>query len=162
MNVPFPLKCMQEGRHFASPIERVLALGYYDGPTEGVLRCGSGEVYRFELLAWDDETQDLRVFALAPLPPTAWDQLVEVACRSQLPHWPLWMPHWQGQMREPIDHIWKQAGPVAWVVATENLLGEILAARPVSPDEVERVTEWGSYLSLEGAPPLPARQAGLR
>ena len=57
MNTPLPGPHLHEGRHFPSPVERILALGYYDGPTEGVLRCGTGEVYRFGLLAWEAETQ---------------------------------------------------------------------------------------------------------
>ena len=77
---PFP-----EGGAFPSPVLKILALGYYDGPTDGLLQCENGLVYRFEILAWDSEAQDVRVFSLAPMPPTAFDRLAELFARREKP-----------------------------------------------------------------------------
>jgi hypothetical protein len=60
-----------------SPITQILALGYYDGPTNGLLRCGEdGRVYRFNLLD-DDFEQDIRIFSLAPIDSNAMARLVK-------------------------------------------------------------------------------------
>ncbi len=69
MNAPIGDRSFSEGAPFLSPVRRVLALGYYDGPTEGLLQCEAGGVHRFEMLAWDSETQDVR--SLQPRPDPA-------------------------------------------------------------------------------------------
>src|SRR5919204_827193 len=122
-----PHRCWHEGANYPSPVQKVLALGYYDGPTEGALQCApEGPVYQFEMLAWDESTQDLRVFGLAPLPLTAWEQLTSLYAHHETPHWPVWVPSWYEGMNRQVDAILKQAGPVEWVVATQDLRGEIL------------------------------------
>lgn len=54
-------------RGIPSPFVRLLATGYYDGPTEGLIECGTCKTtYSFNKLDWDDQ-QDVRVFALSPV-----------------------------------------------------------------------------------------------
>ncbi|SRR5579875_1105694 len=135
-----PNQSWHEGANFPSPVQNVLAFSYYDGPTDGVLQCADGQVYRFDLLAWEPQTQDVRVFALFPMVPTAWEQLT-VLCGGH-------GFRWQEQLRHPIDDILLQAVPVEWVVATEDLQGEILRVKAICPEELARVTNWSDFLRL--------------
>jgi hypothetical protein len=146
----------REGANYPSPIQNVLAFGYYDGPTYGVLLCGDGSTYRFDLLAWDQETQDMRVFSLSPLSRPGWEQLIAICGAHELPRWPVWVLGWYEGLREPVDAIRQQAGPVEWVVAAENFpQGEMLRVKSIRPEETNRVTDWGTFLGL--AQELPAR-----
>jgi hypothetical protein len=151
---------LHEGAQYPSPFTKILALGYYDGPTDGVAQCDpAGPVYKFQLLAWDGETQDRRIFGLAPLPPTALEQLTRAYARSQTPHWPVWVPAWQEGMAQQKDQILGQAGPVEWIIAALDLLGEILVARAVTAEEFARIEQspdprenWFSFLGLAYSP----------
>ena len=148
MNAPLIERPFPQGVAFPSPVQKVLALGYYDGPTDGLLRCEDGRVYRFEMLAWDSETQDVRVFSLAPTPPAAFDQLAALFARREKPRWPVWAPSWHEELREETDAILKEGGSVEWVMATEDLMGTILAAMRIRPEEVRTVMDWRPFLGL--------------
>jgi hypothetical protein len=145
----------REGANYLSPVQKVLAFGHYDGPTDGVLQCGDGQTYRFDLLAWDKETQDVRVFALSPLPRPEWERLIALCTGREAPRWPVWAFRWQEPLRQPIEDLLRRAGPVEWALATEDLLGEILRVKAVRPEERVQVTNWGAFLGL--AQELPAR-----
>jgi hypothetical protein len=128
---------LQEGTNCPSPITHVIALGYYDGPTEGVLRLGeSGEVYRFLLLdeiqPADPDAVDIRLFGLSRLPPQTWDSLIDMLSPYLKPHWPVWVPLWRfpteavrKQIDTQVDALLGSAGPVAWKVTTTDLLGTL-------------------------------------
>lgn len=150
-----PNSCWHEAANYLSPVQKVLAFNYYDGPTDGVLQCGDGQTYRFDLLAWDEETQDVRVFALSPLPQPEWERLIALCTARETPRWPVWAFHWQEQLRQLIEDILRRAGPVEWALATEDLQGEILRAQAIRPDELAQVADWGAFLGL--AQKLPAR-----
>jgi hypothetical protein len=154
---------LNEGSHYPSPFSKVLGLGYYDGPTNGLLECTpGGQVFKFDLLdnQGDPEGLDLRVFGLAQLPSTALTQLAEAYARFWSPRWPVWVPVWHFPSREDqeamerlTEQILGQAGPVQWVIAaTGDLLGEIIAAKRVTPDEVARITDWFSFLGIARQP----------
>src|SRR5262245_40100323 len=135
---------LHEGKNYPSPVTKVLALGYYDGPTNGVLQCGEGgPVYKFDLLdgpySTEDGLWDLRVFGLAPLPPGSLEQLVEGYKRHWAPRWPVWVPIWhfsdpaeEQRMSRLTDQVLQQAGATQWVLATFDLMREIRAARTVN------------------------------
>lgn len=153
---PFSAEPLHEGLHYPSPFTKVLALGYYDGPTEGLVQEGSSDrVYQFHMLAWDDESQDLRIFALAPLPSSTLAQLTEAYAPYEEPRWPVWVPSWHAEMEPVTQQLLAQAGPPEWVLASQDLLAEILAAKAVTPELVARVTDWASFLGL-------GRQAAFR
>ena len=154
---------LHEGTHFPSPFSRVVALGYYDGPTNGLLECGAGgQVFKFDLLdeQANPEGLEVRVFGLALLSPSALTQLAQAYARFFTPRWPVWVPVWQFPRREDqeamerlTDQVLQQAGPVQWVVATAgDLLGEVIAARRVTPEEASRVSDWFSFLGLARQP----------
>jgi hypothetical protein len=146
---PLVSKPLPEGRNYPSPVTHVLALGYYDGPTEGLMRCGAeGPTFVFRILAWEADTQDLRIFSLAPLPAAAWAQLVEAYSLLEKPRWPVWVPSWYEEMKQPVETALRQASPPESVIATDDLLGEILAAKAVTPKNLTEVADWGSFLGL--------------
>jgi hypothetical protein len=158
---------LHQGTRYPSPVVKVLALGWHDGPTDGILQCEpGGAVFKFDLLdevrQWPTEEQDLRVFSLAPLPATAVGEL-EAAYAPYFPlRWPVCAPVWnfptaadRTAIDRLTDQVLQQAGPVTWVVAACDLLGEILAARPVTPEEVARVADWPAFLGLQRGSALP-------
>src|SRR5688500_14256511 len=89
-----------EGR-MAWPFHRTVALGYYDGPTDGVIQCADcSEEYRFDLLdaCWDASLDVPRIFSLTALSPGSLDRLVAVCPQQEwAPDWstrPCWCPQW--------------------------------------------------------------------
>jgi hypothetical protein len=131
-----------EGVNDPSPITRVIALNYYDGPTLGVLQVGDGgSVYRFVLLdqrqVETDDEAELRVFGLYPLPADSLDRLASAVSPHVPPRWPVWCPHWQfptDEIRQAVeaktDDIVHRAGPLTWVVVGD-LGGGPVRALPV-------------------------------
>jgi len=147
---------LQEGTNCPSPITRVIAFDYYDGPREGVLQLGEGgEVYRFSLFdvirpaPAHPEEEDIWLFALSRLPPQTWDRLIDLLAPYLQPRWPVWVPLWRfpteavrKQIDAQIDALLGSAGPVAWRVTTTDLLGTLQEVRrePAAP-EVHRPAE---------------------
>lgn len=76
-------------------IKQLIALGYYDGPTSGLVKIvvdGEERYFTFDLLSWD-ELQDKRVFGLSELvEQSLFDRIVELAGP---PRWPIWVPEWR-------------------------------------------------------------------
>ena len=73
-----------------SPFSKLLVLGFYDGPTSGVLQCGTcSTVYKFDMLDWDD-AHEVRIFRLASLPADSLDQCVQALAEPKPPRWPVW------------------------------------------------------------------------
>lgn len=157
---------LHEGRDYPSPFTKVLAWGYYDGPTHGVVVSEeSGEVFKFDILTWDTSTQDLRVFSLSPLPGDALTRLTALYERFWKPLWPMWCPMWhfanesdQQEAERLSDEVRNEAGPEKWVIATTDLLGEIRVAKAITPEMITQISDWASFLGLpEHADLLPAR-----
>jgi hypothetical protein len=149
------------GGKYPSPVVRVLALGWRDGPTHGMLQCApGGEVFKFDLLdelrAWPTEINDLRVFSLAPLPGPALQELTDALAVFSTPHWPVWVPTWvfptpadQEAVDRLTDRVLQRASPPAWIVASVNLLRDIVAARAITAGDMASVTDWAAFLGLE-------------
>jgi hypothetical protein len=143
---------MDHLNHCCLPFAKVLALGYYDGPIEGLLVCRSGaHGYLFKYLDGDD----LRIFSLTPIDPIAIARLVEALSPYQNPRWPVWIPIWsfptedeQSTLDRLTDRVLAEAGPPGWVMATEDLMGEPLTLRKIEPRAVEEVDDWFDYLGL--------------
>jgi hypothetical protein len=162
MNAPltFP-PGLREGADYPSPVTRVLALGYYDGPTNGVLQCGDGgSVYKFDLIegpfSIEDGLWDMRVFVAAPLPGGVLAQLAEAYSRFWAPRWPVWVPMWhfadpaeEQAMNRLTDEVLRQAGSVEWAIATTDLLTTIRAARAVTAEDLARVSDWLAFLRVQ-------------
>ena len=76
----------------ASLFSRVVILDFYDGPTTAIAECTHrSAIVGLRMEAWDDDHAQ-RVFSLAPLPPTAFDETVEAFADAGPPAWPEWWP----------------------------------------------------------------------
>src|SRR5262245_38578653 len=123
---------------FPSPFGRILCLGYYDGPTNGIVLCKTqSRAYRFELIAWDSHC-DNRIYALVETRPDIFDSIVEVLSALEQPRWPFWMPRAQvnssGELRSEFDQanrILSTIVPPNVVVAADSIDGEILRCRKI-------------------------------
>lgn len=129
---------LHEGMNQPSPVSRVLALGFYDGPTEGILQLrDSGEVFRFQMLdsrTADGSEDEIRVFGLHPLPNGSLDRITSLLAPFQPPRWPVWCPVWQfpseaakATVDREIDSVLGQMGPLTWVVAADPVFRTVRA-----------------------------------
>jgi hypothetical protein len=85
-------RSLETGYSGESPFARLISLDFYDGPTAGVVECGScGSSLAFQLLGWD-AMQDGRVFLLQYLPTGSFVEC-ERACPGA-PAYPSWCPRW--------------------------------------------------------------------
>ena len=129
--------------HLGTPA-RMIVLGYYDGPTEGVIQFTNGTVYQFSMPDEDEQhcRQRLpRVYALNPLPPDALDRLESVLAEQLTPQRPAWYVNWEfatpeveREMDERVAAILAEVGPAAWLVtmATDWQLEDFRPARVVA------------------------------
>jgi hypothetical protein len=130
----------------------VIVLGYVDGPTHGILECGTtGATYKFDIL----ERDDVRFYSLAPLPQDSVADFVRLLGPYQQPRWPVWCPLWsfpsesvRKELEHETDRVLARAGPVEWIVAAEELSQDILAARRLTADDLRSVTDWHAFLGL--------------
>ena len=136
-----------------SPFDQVLVLGWYDGPEDGLIRCGRcRRVYHFKFLGFVDEEQGIRLLGLAPLPADSIDRVVRALSPYMSPKWPTWMPLWQfptdserQAVDSLIDGILAQAGSTTLVITASNPAEKIHQAKRVSAQEATRVFDWVSW-----------------
>jgi hypothetical protein len=74
---------------------QVVALGYYDGPTEGVLLWeGNDTALYFGLVAWD-RFQDQRLFVTVDIDRASRDRLLDILRFADIrPMRHIWIPEW--------------------------------------------------------------------
>ncbi|HET7464579.1 MAG TPA: hypothetical protein VFJ82_25280 [Longimicrobium sp.] len=109
-----------------APFSRVVPVGWYDGPTEGVLECG-GVPYVFRKVAWDRHFAR-RVFVLRPVSRGAFDAVAEIVGR----------PADASATDEERQATWErlmdlldQGGPVEYLVMADWITEALLAVRRV-------------------------------
>jgi hypothetical protein len=95
-----------------------------------------------------DEDDRLRVFRLAPVPVEAVTRLTEELAHFEPPRQPYWVPAWRAEMEESVRSALARTGQPAWLVAAEDLLGVIVAARPDNAETVNDDTDWFAVLGL--------------
>jgi len=141
--------CCQElpdWRNQRSPFQRILSFGYYDGTTAGVAQCvGCSVAYKYDLLAWDED-QDMRIFGLAPLPSGSFSELLAASAVLGEPRWPTWVPVWQfssetiqNKVESRIQAVLNKAGPLTFVVATNDISNNFVAGKRITETNVELV-----------------------
>jgi len=138
--------------HVPSPFARLIATGYYDGPTDGLVECATcSTIYSFRKLDWDNQ-QDTRIFSLSPIPGHSIAEFADSKTGGVAPTWPVWVladRETEG-VASAVDEMRRAASPEEFIVATEDLLGTIAAWRPVGLiGEVDWFAELG--LDREGA-----------
>jgi hypothetical protein len=128
---------IREGNNDPSPITRVVALDWSDGPTDGVLQVGDGATYRFQMIdsrSGAPDESDVRVYGLHPLPADALSRLTDALADTHQPTWPVFWPIWkfpsedvQRQVEREVEAVLAQAGPLEWVLVGDIGIGPIRA-----------------------------------
>jgi len=149
-----------------SPFSKLIAFGYSDGATSGVVLCGScSAAYAFEMLALDvdgkydpaawDRGEEMRIFSLAALPTQAFARLVEALSDLEAPRWPVWVPAHDpskgpllATVDQEVDAVVGAASTPQLVVAASDLLKRILVARQVTAEQFTSIQDWFSFLGL--------------
>ncbi len=114
---------LHDGANRQSVPPRIIALGFYDGPTNGAIRFADGTEFRFDLTDESDLGSEGRTFSFAPLPAGSFDRLAATISAHIPPQWPTWVPIWrfptteiQRGVEAETDAILAEAGPPLWVV----------------------------------------------
>lgn len=113
-------------RHLKSPFTKVIATRYYDGPLEGFLAHSDwAHACVFQMIDWDRET-DLRVYEIARVEDTGFEDVVALLFKDRLPTWPVWvLPNGVRERGEHlVDECFTRARPVA-TITTRDLFGDI-------------------------------------
>lgn len=123
-----------EARNVTSPFRRIVATGFYDGPTEGFAIGERNVMYSFRLLDWDDG-QNVRVFRVAAMASVSLDDTLTALGHESPPSWPVWVVRAPaGERAESfIQRTNDLARPVA-IVATRDLLGTLDLWRPITEE----------------------------
>ncbi|MCA1789614.1 MAG: hypothetical protein LC667_07095 [Thioalkalivibrio sp.] len=130
-------------------VARLIALGYYDGPTEGLVELADGSgVYRFDMIDADPE-RDLRAIKLSALPSDTFDEIVNVLESELGPaRWPVWVPRWEfgsearrHETEERIDSMCARARPFA-IAACDDTLERCLKVAPIPDRTAADIKQW--------------------
>lgn len=139
----------------SSPFSQMIVLGWFDGPTDGLVICGScGRSYKFAVLASDggsydfsawDEGHELTIFGLSEFTKEQFDIVFSALADGRTPTWPIWFI---GSHNDPenfemqslsdnkaLETFWQIGDPsLALAIHMGDMLTEILRARHVSLD----------------------------
>jgi len=148
------MPCCQQFEVFPgakSPFSKIIALGFYDGPTSGMAQCEiCSAIYKFVMLDWDDD-QEVRIFSLAPFASAAWTRTVNLLSKHESPNWPLWFPKWEfpselvrNNVDNETDKILANAGISELVIASNRYGDRILAAQKLTTEDREYIKDWFS------------------
>jgi hypothetical protein len=154
------------GRATGSPFSKIVGFGYDDGPTTGVVRCaGCSDAYRFDVLAIDvdgiydigswDQGEELRIYALSPLPDGAFDQIVALLSTAEPPRWPIWVPSvvpnspaFDRLIEKDYQPILTDPDPRLLVAAAGGLLQPIVAVGNHPYDDGRTASDWFALLGF--------------
>jgi len=129
-----------------SKSRRMIAFHFYDGPVSGVMHdFGTNRAWRFTMIDWDD-SQEVRVFAMAPLPEDAFNKIVDVLSQYEPPKSPFWLPLFNYSDNE-IKHVVERktdeaiatAAEVSHIIVTSRWGDTILAERSVEKDDLPSI-----------------------
>ena len=77
-------------------LPNIIALGFYDGATEGfTVGHREGVVCYFKIIAWDGD-QDTRLYVVSEIDSSAYDEFVMILLRNgEIPSPLMWIPPWR-------------------------------------------------------------------
>jgi hypothetical protein len=143
-----PMACCQhrqDRRKATIRYDLMVGSGYYDGVTNGALRCAKcSRTFAFDMVAEDFELE-IRVFAIAPLPTEAFEGLFQ-ARLAPSPRMPLFWHKLANKATEQenlaIASVWeeldRQRGEPTWL-ASGRAIHKPLWWRAVTPELAERI-----------------------
>jgi hypothetical protein len=129
---------IHDGENCLAAPPRILILGFYDGPTNGVIQFGDGgPVFEFKWV--DEDASAARTFSLARLPSGALDRLTATIAPHIEPTWPVWFPVWRFASKEVqlaveavVDAVLADAVPCEWhVTPTDHYSFRVFRAERV-------------------------------
>jgi hypothetical protein len=144
---------------------RILAIGYYDGATEGfIANAADGPVVYFRLLAWDSG-QDQRLFVVANIAVEDLSRLEELLrAAGQRPEHEIWIPDFRfggaesasaakalvERCRQRLKHGWFALGALpddaeTLAPVSPDLTADVAAA--IASDAVDDLAPWLAKLS---------------
>ncbi len=150
---------LPDSRRSASPFDRIVALGFCDGPTEGFLRCREcPREYVFRYLDVREEASgegELRAFGLSEIPAGSIAEFEAAMSPFDSPRSPYWVPRWSLPSEEDretmevlLNRLMARGASCGLIfVAEEWPTGEIQAAHFVVPGVSEPGKDW--FASLE-------------
>ena len=146
-----PKLCDANFARTESFFDRILCLGYYDGPTSGMAKCAeSAKAYRFELVAWDSNCEN-RIYSLAETDMDVFNSVVQTLTRLEEPRWPFWVPRWQfsssiekSHLSSRVDQALATIPAASLLIATDHLDESILACRALENAVRDRIPKEGS------------------
>ena len=132
----------------------VIALGYSDGPTQGLLRLQTGQDFWFDLVV-EDIDLDVRVFILRLLPADLFDSAVATIERFLgRPRWPIWVPLWQfgeneesNLVEDQLDRI-RAGGVTSLAIACSGDFHHGIALKEIADETVRTRDEWFAFLEI--------------
>lgn len=130
-----------------SPFTRIVATGWYGGPTHGIAQCGvCAREYLFSLCAWDANA-DARILRLRTVSKGTLVSLTERFRCAGAPTWPLWVPEVResGACATLITDAVRDAEAIA---GEEGLLVESTAIQ----DEIRSARSIDASALLDGLP----------
>ena len=137
------MQCCKEDAWFLHelPFKYDLIFDYYDGVLKGFTSCViCGQGYYYKLLAWDEATQDCRVYNFFEIPFTG-EQLAESLGIKKI------LREHGGLVPPPHIHDFSFSPPPATHICTsENSFKTGFWRRRVASDD--EVTDWVKYLGL--------------
>ncbi len=145
--------CCQKLTEFCpspSPFSEQIVLSWYDGPLEGITRCGEcSREYYFRDLA-EDEDAGLRIYGLFDLSAGTLERVKKILPRKY-PIWEFDSVSAKQTADETIQTIKDAAKELSWIFATKDFK-EILACRSgADAEDVEKI-DWVRFLFDVAAP----------
>jgi|SRR5215217_991604 len=146
---------------------KLVAFGYNDGPTTGVVQSIDGTTdYCFDLIAIDvdglhdhdawDRREDVRAFSLMELPPGSFERIVSTLSPVEEPTWPTWVPGVRRSSPIIDELIAREVIPILqapkgqrYVLVAPDLLGPPLAILPKEDSNGEPAEGWLSRPAWE-------------
>jgi hypothetical protein len=146
-------------RSFSEPMRpwgdsNVIVLGYFDGETEGLLRCSiCGQAFRFQLVDWD-RNQDKRIFSLTwlgtPTYETILSTLTKVYGEPASRYWVPNNPSLTNVTRETVNNavagVLRDSNRPEAVLLTEHIEREILSLAILKQETPLESTDWWTVL----------------
>lgn len=134
-------------------VERMIVLGYYDGPTQGLVRLQGGDTYRFEAVAFDIES-DRRVLKLWALSSASFEHMAQVLTNALgEARWPIWVPHWNFRSdveRLRIEREVEQISPRDHLIAValcDDTVEFCVKMKDINDHRAAEVTDWFGLFS---------------
>lgn len=138
----------------------MVALGFYDGPTEGFLRCGGcGREFRFRWIDVSEESAgdgEVRIFGLSGLPSNTIARFEEAMSPFDRPKSSLWFPVWsfpteaaRDSMDALVESLYAGVSSEGIVAAfKDGPMGEMICSRFVPVIELADRRDWFEFLGL--------------